>query len=43
MTGKTLREKLATRLVRRGYTYAEIHGWTTDYMMTVLGMKKGTK
>ncbi len=40
---KTRRQALAGRLVRMGYTYAEIYGWTTQYMATVVASKKGRK
>ena len=36
---KTLRQRLAERLVRMGYTYAEIYNWTTDYMATTVTTK----
>ena len=39
----TVREKLARRLVRMGYTYEEIYGWTTQYMATIVATKGQSK
>ncbi len=41
-TVKTERERLASALVRMGYTYAEFYNWSTDYMKTVVTKGKRT-